>query len=226
MSTRERGWPLAVTAASLGAIPVTAGLLRLIQLAGGPALIPADERFGGLPIALVVHIVAATTYVFGGILQLLPRFRRRHLTWHRRAGRVLAVGGLLVAGSALWLTVGHAAQPGTGPLLFAARLLAGSAMIICLGLGVIAVRRHQAAAHRAWMIRAYAIGLAAGTQAFTEGVARALLGSGVLVGDLAKVAGWVINLAVAEVIIRRPARRLLPRTGPADRVRQTVGARP
>jgi hypothetical protein len=56
------------------------------------------------------------------------------------------------------------------------------------------------------MIRAYAIALAAGTQAFTQGIGGALLGGGELYGDLAQGAGWVINLAVAEWVIRRPAR--------------------
>lgn len=57
------------------------------------------------------------------------------------------------------------------------------------------------------MIRAYAIGLAAGTQTFTQGIAAAIVGTGELRMDLAKGAGWVINLAVAEWAIRRPARR-------------------
>ena len=57
------------------------------------------------------------------------------------------------------------------------------------------------------MIRAYAIGLGAGTQVFTEGIGGALFGTGVVAGDLAKGAAWVINLAVAEWAIRRPARR-------------------
>jgi hypothetical protein len=52
------------------------------------------------------------------------------------------------------------------------------------------------------MIRAYAIGLAAGTQALTEGIGGAVFGTGELAGDLAKGAGWVINLAVAEWAIR------------------------
>jgi Predicted membrane protein (DUF2306) len=91
----------------------------------------------------------------------------------------------------------------------------GSAMAACLVLGFTAVRRRDIAAHRAWMMRAYAIGLAAGTQAFTEGIGGAIFGTGVLAADLAKGAGWVINLAVAEWALRRPARRrpALP-TGP------------
>jgi hypothetical protein len=82
-------------------------------------------------------------------------------------------------------------------------------MAACLVLGVAAVRRGDIASHRAWMVRGYAIGLAAGTQVFTEGIGGALFGTGVGAGDLAKGAGWAINLAVAEWALRRPARRRL-----------------
>lgn len=197
------GWPVPLALVALSAIPLTAGALRLVQLAGGPAAMPADDRFTGFPAALVVHIVGAMVYAVVGVLQLVPRFRRRHLTWHRRAGRVVAVAGLLVAGSALWLTLLYDAKPGTGPLLYVLRLVFGTAMAACLVLGFSSVRRRDIVAHRAWMIRAYAIGLAAGTQAFTEGVGLALMGTGELRSDLAKGAGWAINLAVAEWAVRR-----------------------
>jgi uncharacterized membrane protein len=163
-------------------------------------------------VALVVHIVGAALFALVGALQFLPRFRRRHLSWHRWAGRVLAVAGLAVAGSALWLTLLTPPKPGTGDLLFLFRLVFATAMAACLVAGVAAIRRRDVAAHRAWMIRAYAIGVAAGTQAFTEGFTEALVGTGELSGDLAKGAGWLVNLAVAEWAIRRPARG---RRGPA-----------
>jgi hypothetical protein len=73
----------------------------------------------------------------------------------------------------------------------------------CLILGFTAIRRRDIPNHRAWMIRAYAIGLDAGTQTFTEGLGGAVFGTGVVQGDLAKAAGWLINLAVAEWVIRR-----------------------
>ena len=200
---------------ALSAIPLTAGTLRLIQLAGGPAVIPADHRFAGVPVALVAHIVGATTFALAGIVQLAPRFRRRHPAWHRRAGRVVGVAGMLVAASALWITLFYEAQPGTGDLLYVLRVVFGSAMAACLVLGFAAVRRGDIATHRAWMVRAYAIGLGAGTQVFTEGFGGAIFGTGVLAGDLAKGAGWAINLAVAEWGLRRPARRRLAlSTGP------------
>ncbi len=195
-----------VALAALSAIPVTAGVLRLVQLAGGPSALPADPRFTGLPLALVLHLVGAATFALLGLFQLIPGFRRRHLTWHRRAGRVLVAAGLTVAGSALWLTLLYDVKPGTGPLLYVARLLVASAMAACVVQGVVAVRRHDIDAHRAWMIRAYALALGAGTQAFTEGIGGAFFGSGELRGDLYKTAGWVLNLAVAELVIRWPGR--------------------
>ena len=144
------------------------------------------------------------------MLQLVPRFRRRHLTWHRRAGRVVAVAGLLVAGSALWLTLGYEPRPGSGELLRILRVVFGTAMVACLVLGVTAIRRHDVASHRAWMVRGYAIGLAAGTQAFTEPLGGAVFGDGVVSSDLAKGAAWVLNLAVAEWVIRRSPREPVP----------------
>jgi uncharacterized membrane protein len=191
----------------LSAIPLSAGALRLVQLAGGPDVISADIRFAGFPLPLIAHIVGSAVFALGAIAQFATRFRRRHPAWHRRAGRVLVITGMLVAISALWMTLFSAPQPGTGTLLYAFRLTFASAMAACLTLGVAAVRRHDLAAHRAWMMRAYAIGVGAGTQAFTEGVAEAIFPAGVLTGDLAKGAGWIINLAVAEWIIRRPMRR-------------------
>ena len=187
----------------LAAIPLLAGALRVIQLLGGPELIPADHRFADVPLPLVIHIVAAATYLVVGAFQFVPRLRRQHPAWHRRAGRVLFVAGLLVAGSALWMTVFYATKPGTGLLLYLLRLVFASAMAACLVLGVATIRRGDVAGHRAWMTRAYAIGLDAGTQAITGGIGIALFGHGALQGDIAMGSAWFINLAVAEWIIRR-----------------------
>ena len=204
---RTAGWPVPAALIALSAVPLTAGTLRLVQLGGGPELIPADDRFSGFPAALVVHIVASAVFALVGAFQLVAGFRRRHRTWHRRAGRVVGVAGLLVAGSALWMTLRYAPQSGTGDLLYVLRLVFASSMASSLVLGISAIRRRDLAAHRAWMIRAYAIGMAAGTQVFTEGLGEAAFGEGELRGDLAKGAGWAINLLVAEYAIRRAATR-------------------
>lgn len=191
----------------LSAVPLTAGTLRLVQLAGGPDLIPDDPRFDAMPVALVVHIVGSAVFALVGVGQFLARFRRRHRTWHRGAGRVLVVAGLLVVISALWMTLLYEQKPGTGQLLLAFRLAFAASMAGSLVLGFAAIRRRNFVAHRAWMIRAYAIGLGAGTQVFTEGFGEAILGTSVLAGDLEKGAAWFINLAFAEWAIRRSGAR-------------------
>jgi cytochrome bd-type quinol oxidase subunit 2 len=201
------GWRLGIALVVLSAIPLSAGILRLVQLAGGPSLMPTDPRFDGFPIALVTHIVGSAVFALFGALQLVPAVRRRHRAWHRRAGRTLIVAGLLVVASALWLTLFYDAQPGTGTVLFVVRLVVAPAMAACLVLGFAAIRRRDLEGHRAWMVRAYALGLGAGTQVFTQSFADAIFGDGVVAGDLAKTAGWAINLAVAEWAIRRPAVR-------------------
>ena len=197
------GWPVAAALVVLSAIPLSAGTLRLVQLAGGPDLMPADDRFAGFPAALVIHIVGSACFALLGIGQLLTHFRRRHPTWHRRSGRLLVAAGLAVVGSALWLTLGYPPHPGTGPVLFVSRVVVSVAMGTFLVLGFAAIRRRDITAHRAWMVRAYALALGAGTQAFTEGFTQAAVGAGELSGDLAKLAGWVINLAIAEWALRR-----------------------
>jgi uncharacterized membrane protein len=229
MSTRQRAttarsWPVPAALIALSVIPLAAGSLRLIELAGGPALRPADDRFTGFPVALVVHIVGAAVFALVGALQFMPRLRRGGRAWHRRAGRVVAGAGFAVAGSALWLTLAYQPQPGTGDLLYVLRLVFGSAMAACLVLGFTAIRRRDIGAHRAWMIRGYAIGLAAGTQVFTQGIGEAVFGAGEVRGDLAKAAGWVINLLVAEWAIRRATTSRPRRHRYGRRITAAVGA--
>jgi len=214
MSGPRRKWPLVTLLLVLSAIPVMSGTLRLIEVAGGPALMPANHRYGDFPLPLVLHIVGAIVFVLAGILQFLPRFRRRHPLWHRRAGRVLVPAGLVVAASGMAMTLFFESQPNSGTLLYLFRLGFGSFMAISLVLGVTSFWRCDITAHRAWMTRAYAIGLAAGTQAFTAGFGEALFGTGVIAADLAKGAGWIINLAVAEATIRHPHRHSARSTRP------------
>jgi hypothetical protein len=77
-------------------------------------------------------------------------------------------------------------------------------MAACITLGFTAIRRRDIAAHRAWMVRAYALAVAAGTQVFTQGVGEALFGTGDLSTAVSVGSAWVVNLAVAEWAIRRP----------------------
>ncbi len=201
---------------ALAAIPVVIGTLRLVEISGGPELIATDARFAASPVPVVVHIAAAIGYALLGAFQFSAGIRRRWPGWHRRAGRVLVALGLAVAVSGLWMTLLYPRKEGTGDLLYVFRLLAGSGMGAGIILGLAAIRSRDIVTHRAWMARAYALGLGAGTQPFTVGFGEAIFGSGVVRTDLMLGAGWVLNLAVAEWFLRRPgtrrARRAATRT--------------
>jgi hypothetical protein len=107
-------------------------------------------------------------------------------------------------------------------LAYLLRLGFGTAMTASLILGVTAIRRRDIARHQAWMTRAYALALGAATQLFTLAIGPAVFGPGVLTHDLSLGAAWLINLAVAEYVIRRPTRR--PTTRPAVRATAKVGS--
>ena len=218
---RSNRWvPVALIALVL--LPTVFGSLRLAELAGGPQLMPADPRFTSSPLPLVVHIISAVGYAILGAFQFSARLRRHRPGWHRAAGLVLVALGLAVALSALWMTLFYPRQPGTGVLAYLFRLVFASGMAASIILGFTAIRRRDIARHRAWMTRAYAVALGAGTQVFTKGIGPAVFGASELTLDLSLGAGWVINLAVAEYIIRRPDRHRT--TKPAGIATAKVGS--
>ncbi|HMN61003.1 MAG TPA: DUF2306 domain-containing protein [Anaerolinea sp.] len=194
----------------LSLIPLIFGAVRLAELAGGAEITPANARFFESPTPVVTHILSAGVFALLGALQFATGFRRRHPAWHRRAGRILVVCGLLVGLSGLWMTLFYSLPPSDGALLFALRLLFGSFMVVSIVLGFAAVRRRDMAAHRAWMMRGYAVGIGAATQMLTLMVGELVAGPPDVLGRaLMMGAGWVINLAVAEWIIRkRPSARV------------------
>jgi uncharacterized membrane protein len=192
----------------LSIIPIAAGAYRLSQLAGGAEITPANARFFAAPLPVVLHIVSVTVYALLGAFQFVPGLRRRRRSWHRTAGWLLIPSGLIVALSGLWMTLFYPMPAHDGVLVYVLRLLFGSAMLLSLLLGVAALPRRDFARHGRWMLRGYAIGMGAGTQVLTGVIAAAFadppteLSRALLMG-----AGWVINLAVAEWIIRRRAPR-------------------
>lgn len=199
-------WLVPAALVALSLVPLTAGTLRLVDVFGGPQVLPVNPRIDASPVPVVLHVLAAAVYALGGAFQFSARLRRRHREWHRRAGRVLVGAGMVVALSGLWMTLFYAGAPG-GDLLWTIRLLVSSAMASSIVLGFAAIRRRDVAAHRAWMIRAYALGLGAGTQIFTQGFGEAAFGTSELSTALSVGSGWLVNAAVAEWAIRLPSRR-------------------
>jgi uncharacterized membrane protein len=208
----------------LSAFPLVAGAFRLVQLAGDAEITPANARFFASPVPVVVHIVGAGVYALLGAFQFANGFRRRWPGWHRVAGRLVVVCGLLVGLSGLWMTLFYSLPESDGELLFAFRLVFGSAMVASILLGFITIRRGEVMQHRAWMARGYAIGLGAGTQMLTLMAGEIIAGPpSELSRALLMGAAWVINLAVAEWAIRkrlrRPARTASAKAGASSLLR-------
>jgi hypothetical protein len=124
----------------------------------------------------------------------------------------------------MWMVAFYQHPVGDGIALSVLRLIFGSAMLASIALGVRAIIRRNFVDHGNWMTRAYAIGMGAGTQAIVLIPGSIIFGSThelsrtVLMG-----AAWVINLAVAEYVIRRRARRR-PQRPLASRTWAVVGS--
>lgn len=208
----KSGWWIPAGLVVLSVIPIVAGAVRAVQLASGAEVTPESARFFASPLPIALHLASMVVYCLAGALQFAPGFRRRHTRWHRAAGRILVPCGLVAALSGLWMTqfyppadpAGSLPASFDGPALYGIRLLAGAAMAACLCLGVAAVRRRSFRQHGAWMVRAYALGLGAGTQVITHLPWFVFPGiRGELTRTLCMGAGWAINVAVAEWLIAR-----------------------
>ncbi|TFD93465.1 DUF2306 domain-containing protein [Cryobacterium lactosi] len=201
-------WPVPAGLILLSLIPVLAGAARLGELTGGAVPTVHNARFLDSPVPVLAHIVGATVFSLVGAFQFVPALRRGRAGWHRVAGRVLLLpAGLLAALSGMWMAAFYPHPPGDGLVMSLLRLVFGAAMVASLALGIRAISRRDLVGHGSWMTRAYAIGVAAGTQALL------LIPGAMLFGPTDEPSrtvimgvAWLLNLAVAEGIIRRRAR--------------------
>ncbi len=182
-------------------VPVLVGAVRLSQLAAG-AVTPENARFFASPAPVIIHVISVSLFCVMGAFQFVPTLRIRK-AWHRIAGRLLLPFGLAAAISGLWMAQFYRLPESDGSVLYVERMVFGSAMLASLLLGYAAIRRRDFARHGAWMMRGYAIGLGAGTQVLTNVPWFLLVGTpNVTTRAILMGAGWVINVAVAEWIIR------------------------
>ncbi len=198
----SRPIPLALLLALCSFIPIMTAAIRVVQIPLGA--LPADSlRLAVSPPAYFLH--AFTGLLFGalGPLQFVRALRRRYGTVHRWVGRafVLAGAGLAWSGLALLLQVESIA---TG-LLDAARGVFAVALVSALVLGIASARARDMPRHRAWMIRAYAIGMGTGPVGLVLFPLYLVTGeppTGVLT-DLVVVGTWLSSIAVGEWVVRK-----------------------
>ena len=205
---RRDGWHIALGLVLLSLVPAIAGTVRLFEIGSGAAITPDNARFLTDPLPVVLHISASLTFALLGAFQFVPGFRRRFPAWHRAAGRIVVVAGLISALSGLVITLTYALPDSDTLALNIVRLIVGVSMITFLMLGLTAIANRDFAAHRAHMIRAYALGLGAGTQVLTTLPFVLAFGApDSLTRTVLMIAGWTINVCLAEWVIRREPKR-------------------
>ncbi len=199
-----REWTTLALIIVFSSVPAFGGLVRLVELAGGPSVLPVNPRAIADPWPIIFHVSGSFVFCIAGASQFLPSLRRHRPTMHRVIGRITVVAGLLSAISGLWMTIVFAFPEALqGDLLFFIRNIFSLAMIGLLGWAIIAIKVGSFGKHAASMLRAYAIGQGASTQAFFGMaliVAFGIEPTGFL-RDCFMVSCWVLNLLAAEALI-------------------------
>lgn len=202
----RREWAFLALVFLYSFIPAVVGLARLPELLGGPSIIPPNPRAVIDPVPITLHILGSSVFCLVGAVQFLPSLRHCRPALHRTLGRIVAAAGSVSALTGLWMTVAYAFPDALqGPLLYLARVTLSLAMVALIAWAVVAIRSRDVAAHRAAMLRAYAIGQGASTQTALFLVAMVLFDTELqgFSRDLLMVGAWVINLAAAELLIHR-----------------------
>ena len=192
-------------------IPLFGGIARLFELAGVGSVLPPNPRVVAVPAPVVIHIFSVIAYCLLGAFQFLPSLRKHRPSWHRMNGRIVVLSGIVSALSGLWMTHFYSFPIELqGPLLYWVRILLGPAMAGFIVLAIIEIKKRNIHKHSAWMIRAYAIGQGASTQVVVTLPWIILYSEPTgLTRDLLMTLAWVINLILAEYIIRSRKIKLL-----------------
>lgn len=202
MSRLMPQWPIPAALIALILIPVAASVYRLADVTLAAPL-AATARFHAAPVSILLHVTGASLFLILGLVQLMSGLRTRWRRWHRRAGKVALLAGLVAAVTGIWMTLTYPHAPEGSALLDAFRLVFGAGWALSLILAWRAIRRGAVPQHRAWMLRAYAIGMGAGTTILTFGLWYVLTGiDNAPATAWTQAAAWLLNLAVAEWAIR------------------------
>lgn len=154
MTSEGARWPLVIAVAFLAFVGIAASATHYFWE-------PYNPGFLQFPVVTALHVVLGGLYLVVAPFQFVRRIRSRHLTYHRRAGRLLVANGLVVGVTALFMGL---VTPffGWGERVIIA--LFGTVFLVALTKGFLHVRAGRVALHREWMMRAFGVGLSIATQ--------------------------------------------------------------
>jgi len=199
-----RPWRIPALLITISLVPLAATTNRLLWLSDASAAPdPAMARFEGSYSILVFHIVIGCMFLILAAPQFSPELRTRYPFRHRFMGRIVMIAGIMAGLSGVWLVLAYPPGELTTPIMDIVRAVFGSILAGTIVLAFAAIRRRDFARHRAWMIRAFAVGIAGSTQALIIGLW--LVFYGTLTPESATVLislGFAANVAFAEWRIR------------------------
>lgn len=160
MTAPHLGWPARLGFALLLALALPVAVVSLRYLALAPAAAPpeilANRYFDPF---LAVHAGFGALALALGPVQFLPGLRARFTALHRVIGTAYVAACLAGGAAGLVLAAGSAA----GPVASTGFGLLALAWIYTTGQGLMAALTGRFTAHRRWMIRSFALTLAAVT---------------------------------------------------------------
>lgn len=155
------------------------------------------------PWAIWFHMVFGAIALVTGALNFRHALRRRRPAVHRKLGEWYVLSALVCGSAGLWLAI--FAYGGLANRLGFAGL--GVATLVTTAAAYRHARARDFSAHRAWMIRSYAMILAAVTLRFQLPLLAITLGGFAPAYAIVAWSCWLPNLAVAELVVRTTTRR-------------------
>lgn len=163
---------------------------------------PADVHYVKHVLMISLHIIPGLCFLILGPLQFVPTIRARWPKFHRWSGRIFIASGLVTAVTAVAMNIVF--PPVGGLFKSIAVYIFSVAQIVTLIVALRAILHRDIPRHRAWMIRAFAIGLSVSTMRIFFIPAYILYG---IPNDftiaLGMWVGFVVNVLAAEFILWR-----------------------
>lgn len=179
----------------LGSLVALASYRYLFGSAGVPETILANRYFHGW---VLVHATSSATALLLGPLQFMTSLRQNRPLVHRSIGAIYVSACLAGGLSALPLAIGTV----TGPVATAGFVALGAIWMATTAVAVTSILSGNVAAHRRWMVRSFALTLAAVTLRLYLFVAGVLHIDFFLAYPVIAWACWLPNILLVEWYLR------------------------